>query len=142
MSNVRCSGFELQTNYDARFAFAGVSYSYTKTNMPAQMPGLGSNNYLPDHTFTLTAGARFLEEKLTAGARYNYVSSGKTTSAAKTPSYALVDVFANYKFTNNVDLTLRVNNVFNKTYTPALNTSGSGQGRTFMVAVVFRRRLH
>ncbi len=131
-------GFELQTNYDARFAFAGVSYSYTKTNMPAQMPGLGSNNYLPDHTFTLTAGARFLEEKLTAGARYNYVSSGKTTTAAKTPSYALVDVFANYKFTNNVDLTLRVNNVLNKTYTPALNTSGSGQGRTFMVATQFK----
>ncbi|WP_374831025.1 TonB-dependent receptor domain-containing protein [Paenochrobactrum pullorum] len=131
-------GFELEANYDARFAFAGIAYGYTNTNMPEQMPGLGANNYLPDHILTLTAGARFMEEKLTAGARYNYVSKGENTDGSKTASYALVDVFANYKFTDNVDLTLRVNNVFNKTYTPALNTSGSGQGRTFMVATQFK----
>lgn len=138
-SNVR--GFELETNYDARFAFAGISYAHTKTDLPAQMPGAGASQYTPDHVLTLTAGARFLDEKLTAGARYNYVSGGKNATYSgteRTKSYALVDVFANYKFTENVDLTLKVNNVFNKTYTPALSTSGSGQGRSFMVATQFK----
>jgi hemoglobin/transferrin/lactoferrin receptor protein len=49
-----------------------------------------------------------------------------------------VDVFANYKFTDNVDLTLKVNNLFDKSYTPFLSTSGSGQGRTFLVATQFQ----
>lgn len=138
-SNVR--GFEFEANYDARFAFAGISYAHTKTNMPAQTPGAGASQYTPDDVVTLTAGTRFLEEKLTTGVRYNYVSGGKNatyTGTERTKSYALVDVFANYKFTENVDLTLKVNNVFNKQYKPALSTSGDGQGRTFMVATQFK----
>lgn len=134
-------GFELEANYDSGFAFGGIGYSHTKTDMAPQLPGFGASQYLPDNIFTLTAGARFLEEKLTAGARYNYVSGGKTvtyTGTERSKSYGLVDVFANYKFTEKVDLTLKVSNVFNKTYTPALSTSGSGQGRTFMVATQFK----
>lgn len=139
--NTSVRGFELEANYDAGFAFAGIGYSHTKTDMPRQMPGFGASQYLPDDIFTLTAGARFLEDKLTAGARYNYVSRGKNatyTGTDRSASYALVDVFANYKFTENVDLTLKVNNVFNKTYKPALSTSGDGQGRSFMVATQFK----
>ncbi|MBB6262498.1 hemoglobin/transferrin/lactoferrin receptor protein [Paenochrobactrum gallinarii] len=139
--NTSVRGFELEANYDAGFTFAGIGYSHTKTDMPRQMPGFGASQYLPDDIFTLTAGARFLEDKLTAGARYNYVSRGKNatyTGTDRSDSYALVDVFANYKFTENVDLTLKVNNVFNKTYKPALSTSGDGQGRSFMVATQFK----
>ena len=139
--NTSVRGFELEANYDAGFAFAGIGYSHTKTDMPRQMPGFGASQYLPDDIFTLTAGARFLEDKLSAGARYNYVSRGKNatyTGTDRSDSYALVDVFANYKFTENVDLTLKVNNVFNKTYKPALSTSGDGQGRSFMVATQFK----
>ncbi|MGU3576804.1 TonB-dependent receptor domain-containing protein [Brucellaceae bacterium C25G] len=145
-SHVR--GFEIEANYDAQFAFGGISYSNTHTNLPAQQPGLGASNYLPDNVFTFTAGARFFDEKLTAGARYNYVSSAKSVGyfgPEKTKSYALVDVFATYKFTETVDLTLKINNVFNKNYKPALSTpapgvsdSGYGPGRTFMVATQFK----
>lgn len=137
----RVSGFELETNYDAGFAFGGLTYTHSKSDLPAQTPGLGASQYLPDDIVSVTGGARFLDQKLTAGARYSYVSSGTTvgyTGPAKTDGYGLVDLFANYKFTDNVDLSLKVNNVFDKQYTPSLSTSGKGQGRTFLIATQFQ----
>ncbi|MBD7991041.1 TonB-dependent receptor [Ochrobactrum sp. Sa2BUA5] len=134
-------GFELEAMYDAGMAFGGLTYTHSKSDLPAQTPGLGAGQYLPDDIFSVTGGARFLERKLTVGGRYSYVSSGETVAFAgveKTDSYGLVDVFANYKFTENVDLTLKVNNLFDKTYTPFLSTSGSGQGRTFLVSTQFQ----
>lgn len=140
--NSRVRGVELQAAYDAGFAFGGVTYTYTKANLPSILPGLGASQYLPDNIFSLSGGARFLERKLTVGGRYSYVSTGKvagyTGTTTSDKSYGLVDVFANYKFTENVDLTLKVNNLFDKTYTPFLSTSGSGQGRTFLVATQFQ----
>lgn len=139
-SHVR--GFELEGTYDAGFAFGGVSYTYSKSDLPAIMPGFGASQYLPDNIFSLSGGARFLERKLTLGGRYTYVSRGDEAGysgvSRDDESYGLVDIFANYKFTDNVDLTLKVNNLFDKSYTPFLSTSGSGQGRTFLVATQFQ----
>ncbi|MGU3399198.1 TonB-dependent receptor domain-containing protein [Brucellaceae bacterium D45D] len=138
----RVRGVELQANYDAGFAFGGVSYTYSKSDLPPIMPGLGASQYLPDNIFSLSGGARFFERKLTVGGRYSYVSEGKVagyTGVSKNEdSYGLVDVFANYKFNEKVDLTFKVNNLFDKSYTPFLSTSGSGQGRTFLVATQFQ----
>jgi hemoglobin/transferrin/lactoferrin receptor protein len=81
---------------------------------------------MPDDVFSVSGGARFLERKLTVGGRYSYVSGGDTvgyTGVTQSDSYGLVDVFANYKFTDNVDLTLKVNNLFDKSYTPFLRTA-------------------
>ncbi len=134
-------GFELEAMYDAGMAFGGITYTHSKSDLPAQTAGLGAGQYMPDDVFSVSGGARFLERKLTVGGRYSYVSDGDTvgfTGVTKSDSYGLVDVFANYKFTDNVDLTLKVNNLFDKSYTPFLSTSGSGQGRTFLVATQFQ----
>ncbi|KAB2700378.1 TonB-dependent receptor domain-containing protein [Brucella haematophila] len=134
-------GFELEAMYDAGMAFGGITYTHSKSDLPAQTPGLGAGQYMPDDVFSVSGGARFLERKLTVGGRYSYVSGGDTVGYAgvtQSDSYGLVDVFANYKFTDNVDLTLKVNNLFDKSYTPFLSTSGSGQGRTFLVATQFQ----
>jgi len=134
-------GFELEAMYDAGMAFGGITYTHSKSDLPAQTPGLGAGQYMPDDVFSVSGGARFLERKLTVGGRYSYVSGGDTvgyTGVTQSDSYGLVDVFANYKFTDNVDLTLKVNNLFDKSYTPFLSTSGSGQGRTFLVATQFQ----
>lgn len=134
------SGFELEAQYDAGFAFGGIAYTHAKSKLPEQTPGLGANQYLPENIITLNAGARFLDRKLETGIRYQHVSSGETLTSpgAKTDPYDLVDIFATYKFNENVDLSLKVTNLFDKQYTPSLSTYGSGQGRTFVVATQFQ----
>lgn len=134
-------GFELEANYDAGFAFGSIGYTYSKSELPQQQAGLGTGQYLPDNIVSLMAGARFLERKLEAGMHYQYVSSGLGSSysgAFTSPSYNLVDIFATYKFNQNVDLSFKVTNLLNEKYTPALSTYGSGQGRTFVVATQFQ----
>jgi len=147
--NSRQSGLEIGTSYDMGAAFGGIAYTHTDTKLPSQQPGLGALSYLPDDILTLTVGARFFEQRLEVGTRINYVSNGVTNvdnaddAAAtpinvKTPSYTLVDLFANYKVKENFDVAFKVTNLFNKTYTPALSTIGSGQGRTFYVSTQFQ----
>lgn len=99
---------------------------------------MGANQYLPEDVVTITAGARFFERKLESGLRVQHVSSGRTISGSDTDPYTLVDVFAKYKFTDTVDLSLQVLNIADKEYTPALSTYGSGRGRTFLVATQFQ----
>lgn len=136
----RISGFELETTYDTGFAFGGVAYTHAKSNLPEQVAGLGANQYLPEDIITLTAGARFFDRKLETGLRYQHVSSGKTLSVTnpKSDPYDLVDLFATYKFNENVDLSFKVTNLLDEKYTPALSTYGSGQGRTFVMSTQFQ----
>lgn len=142
-------GVELSADYDVGYAFTGVAYTHSDTSLPSEQPGLGALSYLPDDILTLTLGARFLEEKLTVGTRINYVSNGMTnvgnaSDSASTPinvrtdGYTLVDLFANYKFNDSIDLSFKVTNLFDKQYTPALTTYGSGQGRTFYASTQFQ----
>lgn len=136
----RVSGFELETMYDAGFAYGGIAYTHAKSNLPEQVAGLGANQYLPEDIVTLTAGARFLDRKLETGIRYQHVSAGKTLSATtpRSSPYDLVDLYATYKFNENVDVSFKVTNLLDEKYTPALSTYGSGQGRTFVLATQFQ----
>lgn len=131
-------GFELQANYDTGYVFGEFAYTHAISNLPKQVAGLGANQYLPRNIFTLMAGGRFLEQRLEAGAKFKYVSSGKSLDGNNSKPYQLVDLFANYKLKENIDLSLQVENLFNKKYTPALSTYGSGQGRTFKLATEFQ----
>ena len=135
----RVQGLELEANYDNDFMFAGISYTHTDSDLPSQQPGLGASQYMPDDVVSVMGGAKFLQQKLTVGAKYSYVSGGLVSDFSGTASqdgdpYSLVDVFSTYRFNEKVDLTLKVTNLFNETYTPFLSTTGSGQGRTFYVA--------
>ncbi|NGN39493.1 TonB-dependent receptor [Mesorhizobium sp. CGMCC 1.15528] len=145
----RQSGIELAATYDLGLAFGGIAYTHTDTKLPSQQPGLGALSYLPDDIIALTLGGRFLEQKLEVGTRVNYVSNGVTNVGnandptftpinVKTPSYTTVDLFTNYKVNENVDVAFKVTNLFDKQYTPALSTIGSGQGRTFHVSTQFQ----
>lgn len=130
-------GFELDARYDAGFAFAGIAYTHSKSDLPEQNY-LGGNQYLPEDIVTVTAGARFFERKLEAGARMQHVSSGKTLEGDDSDPYTLVDLFAKYKFTDTVDMSFQVLNVADESYTPALSIYGGGRGRTFLVATQFQ----
>lgn len=132
-------GAELELNYDIGRYSLGLGYTYTNSDLPSQMPGLGASQYLPDDIVTLSAAARFLDDTLTVGGTFNHVSSGKLAGYSDDftggeashggDSYNLVDVFAVWKASDKLDLNLRVTNLFDEQYTPFLSTSGDGQGR-------------
>lgn len=141
-------GVEIQAAYDAGYMFGSLAYTHTDSKLPAQMNGLGAQSYVPENVFTATAGARFLEQRLTAGARLHVVSKsyiGEINDyfgrGAYEPGYELVDLFANYKFDSGFEISANVSNLFNKSYSPALSTSPNpygppettGRGRTFFV---------
>ena len=149
-------GVELQGMYDAGGAFAGLSYTYTDTNVPTQIDGLGAHSYLPEHVLVATGGLRFLDQRLTVGARVSY-NSESDVGAANVPSpyasrfmpgYTLVDLFTSYKFDSGLEIGATVINLFDLDYTPALSTpltaatgcfgtnapgcNNSGRGRTVL----------
>ncbi len=133
-------GVEIEGDYDAGYAFAHLAYTYTHSDIPQDENGLGAESYMPDHVFSMTGGLRFLNEKLVVGARGTYVSQTNLGSGTYQESYALADVFGTYEAYEGLTLGLTVENVFDRSYTPALNTvpTGStgvdtGRGRTFLL---------
>ncbi len=137
-------GVELQSMYDAGYVFAGASYTYTHTDLPSQTAGFGAPNYVPEHTAIGSLGVRLLARKLTLGGRVSYFSETDVGAVNSTPGpgqpppyasrfmpgYTVVDFFSNYTFSENLDVGLNVNNLFDEDYTPALSTtftSPSGQ---------------
>lgn len=144
----KTKGVELELNYDIdRYSF-GIGYTHTDADLPSQMPGLGASQYLPDDVLTISAAAHFLDDRLTVGGSFNHVSTGLQAgyndfgtggeSAHGGDSYNLVNLHANWKASENLDLTLRVSNLLDEQYTPFLATSGDGQGRTVHVGGQFR----
>jgi hemoglobin/transferrin/lactoferrin receptor protein len=124
-------GVELQSMYDTGFAFSGLSYTYTKTDLPSQTDGFGAHSFLPEHTLVGTVGVRLLDEKLTLGTRVSYFSEsyvgqvnvGAFYTAPYMPAYTVVDLFSSYKFNEGLTTSINVDNLFDESYTPALSTT-------------------
>ena len=53
----RVKGVELEGMYDAGNVFAGFSYTYAHSTLPAGIISFGAHTYLPDHYGTVTLGA-------------------------------------------------------------------------------------
>lgn len=147
-------GVEFQGAYDTGQAFAALSYTYTDSDLPSQLNGLGAQSYLPTHILSLTGGLRFFDQKLTVGARGTFASDAfigflNATNPAHpfTAGYALVDLYTSYKVSENVTLGANLNNLFDVGYTPALTsppsvsctpagvTCNTGLGRTVLFTV-------
>ncbi len=152
-------GVELQASYDAHAYFGEVSFTNTNTNLGTQLNGFGAQSFLPDTTITLTGGLRFLNERLTVGARGYIVSKSYNGADQLVPifgpgpnsngnpndpynkPYELLDLFTSYKWTDSIELGATVTNVFDRAYTPALSTpvlsppftEETGRGRTFLL---------
>jgi iron complex outermembrane receptor protein len=75
------------------------------------------------------------------GATYVSKRYGIATNAFYLPSYTLFDAGARYRLTKNIDLSVNVRNIFDKTYyTGAINstTIGVGTPRTFLIGAGVR----
>ncbi|SBV90721.1 TonB-dependent heme/hemoglobin receptor family protein [uncultured Alphaproteobacteria bacterium] len=139
----KVQGLELAAAYDMGRAFGDLAYTHSDSNLPSQLPGLGASQYLPDDVVAVTAGLRFLDRKLTVGGRYTYVSGGMVATVTGVfqtdASYDIVDAFATYAVTDDVDVSLKATNLFDEKYVPFLsNSTEYGPGRTVYLATQFR----
>ncbi len=147
-SNV--NGVELQGSYDTGRWFTTFNYTYLNTTLPSQTPGFGASQYLPDHTGSVSLGARFFEQRLTVGGRLRYYSSAADptydpTFQTQRPGYNLLDAFASYKLTPTWLLSMTVENLLDESFTPVLATApttttpftpftgDTGRGRTILL---------
>ena len=143
------SGVEVEGKYDAGFFFGSLAYTYTHSDLPSQLGGLGAPQTLPEHIAVLTTGVRLLEQKLTLGARVSYFSESDigainvgsfppppgqpppNYTSQFMPGYTLVDLFSNYKFDNGLEIGFTATNIFDVEYTPALSTPFTTGGVCF-----------
>jgi hemoglobin/transferrin/lactoferrin receptor protein len=137
-------GLEVQAAYDAGGYFGSLAYAHTSSDLPST--ALSSVTYVPADVLTATLGVRLLDDhSLTLGGRLHAVSETKVgyddengVQPPPLPGYQLVDLFANYKLENGIELGAGISNVFNVAYTSSLSTTpdldpagGTGRGRTF-----------
>ena len=105
-------GIELQGMYDAGGGFAGLSYTYTDTNLPSQLNGAGAHSYLPEHISGRHGRIALLRPEADGGyARFVFFRELRGRSQRGPPGFAsyagpfmpgytLVDLFTSYKFDN------------------------------------------
>jgi hemoglobin/transferrin/lactoferrin receptor protein len=138
ISQVR--GFEVEGKYDAGFFFGSLAYTHMDTSLPPQMGGLGSPNYMPEHTAVLTVGLRLMEQRLTVGGRISYFSEtdvgannvGFFYESQFMPGYTLVDLFSSYRLDNGLELGVTATNLFDIHYTSTTATPfGIGTANCF-----------
>jgi len=99
----------------------------------------------PTRSATLTLGGRFLDEKLTLGARYTDVGSRPTTQISGTITfvewepYTTLDLFGSYRFNDRLSVDFTVDNVTDKFYLDPLSLGlMPAPGRTARLSLVSR----
>ncbi|MGV6873570.1 TonB-dependent hemoglobin/transferrin/lactoferrin family receptor [Pseudochelatococcus sp. B33] len=113
ISKVRLDGAELEAAYDWGGGFITLAASRTNGKNRTEHLPLAS---VPPYRIGSTLGLRFFGDKLTVGARWTYTGAKKSGS---TPSedYHLVDLFASYRYNENIRADFTVQNVFDQQYT-------------------------
>ncbi|PIO97306.1 TonB-dependent siderophore receptor [Pleomorphomonas carboxyditropha] len=142
---------QLMPNWDV-----GLGYTYTDTEYKNTKRAAGSEFYTPEHMLQLWTKYTFdgrgdWIDGLFVGGGLKVFSSFKNISRTaaggattiEAPSYAVVDLQAGYKFSENVTATLTVNNVFDETYyervggTSVFNFYGEPRSVSFKLATTF-----
>lgn len=151
----RMRGVELEGNYDAGRYYLGGSFTYTNADYASSYTFNGTTyntgQYVifgvPKFRFTADVGVRFLEEKLTLGAKVTHVDAQEQEvgtmqsllSAYATDSYTTVDIYGSYAFNENTKLRFAVNNVADVAYLPALGAASyPAPGRTATLSLNIR----
>jgi hemoglobin/transferrin/lactoferrin receptor protein len=124
LANVTLDGVELEAAYDTRKWFFGISASRIRgvddaTGLPV--------NTIPADKLTLTGGVRLFEDKVVLGSRVRAVAAQDrvTTDSLKTDGFTVVDLFATYKHSEDVGVSLNIDNVADRNYRQFLDQSNS-----------------
>ncbi|MFD1806686.1 TonB-dependent receptor domain-containing protein [Pasteurella oralis] len=165
IQSAQFTGFEASTYYDMRKVYAKLSGTYyTKTQfcLTPEQAGKGEqcnsgyvyrsnlNNAVPPRlNLHIILGSRWLNEKLDIGARYSYYSKRfvpvlssqrfVNTSSIEWAPYSLVDLYANYNVSEQLKLTMTMDNVLNRYYLDTNNMGlNTAPGRTLHLGVEYR----
>ena len=143
----KVQGIELQGMYDAGYFFAGASYTWSDSDLPPQLNGLGGQSFLPEHVASLSAGVRLFHERWTIGGRVYYASDAfvglvNNPTDPYTDGYTLLDLYTKLKVMPDIEIGATVTNITDEAYTPATSTPGTGgftgdtgRGRTAIFTV-------
>lgn len=136
----KTQGLEVELKYSTTMLDLALAYSHSDNDLPDQINGLGAIQNIPRDKVTLTVAGHFLEDTLTVGTQYSYVSPDPVEiDSYGTEEYQLVDLFASYDVTEKLNVNAKVTNLFNEVYRPSLSTTGSnGQGRSFFIGAEAR----
>ncbi len=135
IGEAQISGVELEGTYDWGGGYITVAGTHINgKNVSDPSTPLYS---IPPDRISGTLGLRFLDRKLIVGSRLTLVeasqqfpySSGDESSSSTTfpptAGYALVDLFASYKYNDDVSASLTVKNLLNKEYTQYLDNEAN-----------------
>lgn len=128
LARVMIEGVEMEASYDAGRWFAGFNASHIRGHDEATGEGLLS---IPADQIVLTAGLRAFNDKLVAGSRTRFVASQERftepedLSLRRADGYVVVDLFAHYQVSDSTDVTLNIDNVFDKQYRQHLDQDNS-----------------
>ncbi|CAN1725189.1 hemoglobin/transferrin/lactoferrin receptor protein [Hyphomicrobium sp. 1Nfss2.1] len=133
---------DLAANY-----FLNVEYCRTADTCGASTlyGDYATNHVQPKYTVDLTVAQKLFEDRLTVGGRASYVGpraighgdvtvvgASQFIAPVNWEPYVLVDLFSEYKLTESLTASLRVENVFDKYYIDPLSlVAQPGPGRTF-----------
>jgi len=138
IAKARLHGAELEAAYDWGGGF--VSVAGTIIDGENEITGDPLNSVLPNRIST-TIGFRLLDEKLTVGTRLTFVDDTKPDVTNPTKGYGLVDLFASYRYDENISGDISVQNLLDRQYTQYLNSNASpGLTAKFGLTVKFASR--
>lgn len=139
VARARIVGAEAELAYDARAWFASVSGAVTRGDNRITREPLTS--IYPD-TLRLGGGLRFLDEKLTIGARVSFVSAQTRLPASaaslRSQGHTLVDLTASYEISPDARATLSLENIGDVRYR-RFRDGADGPG--FVAKIGFQTRL-
>lgn len=139
---VRFKGIEVSGGYDAGAAFVDFGFNYytgfesclkdgTCTDYTQQADYL-TNQIPPKFTASVSAGARFWDDRITVGGRLTYMGE-RLAPIVKDPNYfwvttlwapyTVVDLFGQWKINDTLTLDVGVQNLFDTYYVDALNNT-------------------
>jgi hemoglobin/transferrin/lactoferrin receptor protein len=131
-------GAELEAAYDWGGGF--VTVAGTLIDGENYLTGDPLNSVVPNRMST-TLGFRLLDDKLTVGTRLTLVDDSRKNVTNPTPGYGLVDLFASYRYDENISGDVTIQNVFDRQYTQYLNSEPSpGLTAKFGLTVKFASR--
>ena len=130
IAKAKIKGITLTSDWELNNYLFGGSYDYQKAKDSSN--GINDGNFLairPENKGLIYVGYRL--PSLDVRAEYEYVghyySAVENTATQLVDSYGLFNISGNYKLTNNLSMTARLNNIANKKYItlPGYNTDGT-----------------
>lgn len=132
IDKVRIHGIELEASYDSDRFFGSVSGQILdgkilqhSSHDDSRFPLYDEQARIPPNRLVVTAGFKALEQRLQAGARLTVVGAKDASweGQGRSDGHEVVDLFAHYRFRENISGSIAVNNVFDREYYEYLKTN-------------------